>query len=167
MKIDGAKMVEEGLLLQTTDPDARRLVYGFESGEYEITKAKKRRSLDANAYAWVLIGKIASAVNMPRVEVYRNAIREIGGVSEIVCVKACAVDRLRKTWERNGLGWQTETMPSKIGGCVNVVLYYGSSSYDSKQMAVFIDQLMEDAKAIGIETLSDRELSILKEEWGA
>lgn len=167
MKIDGAKMADGGLLLQTADPIARRFVYSFKAGEYEIVKAKKRRGLDANAYAWVLISKIAAAVRLTKEEVYKNEIRTIGGVSEIVCVKSCAVERLRKTWERNGLGWQTETMPSKIDGCVNVVLYYGSSSYDVKQMSVFIDQLIEDAKALGIETLSDRELSLLKEEWNA
>ena len=165
MKIEGAKIVEAGLLLETTDPAARRFVYGFEAGEYELVKAKQRRSLDANAYAWVLIDKIAKAVNLTRVEVYRNAVRSIGGVSEIVCVTAGAVKRLCTTWEKNGIGWQTETMPSKIEGCVNVVLYYGSSAYDVQQMSVLIDQLVQDAKALGIETMSPYKLEGLLNEW--
>ena len=165
MKIDGARMVDAGLLLQTTDPAARRFVYGFEAGEYEIIKAKKRRSLDANAYAWVLIDKIASAVNLTRIEVYQNAIRKIGGTSEIVCVKDGAVKRLCKTWERNGIGWQTETMPSKIEGCTNVILYYGSSAYDVHQMSVLIDHLVQDAKALGIETMPPERLEGLLNEW--
>lgn len=165
MKIDGARIVEEGLLLQTADPTARRFVYGFEAGDYEIVKARKRRSLDANAYAWVLIDKIAAAVKMPKETVYKTAIKSIGGVSEIVCVKDGAVDRLRKTWERNGIGWQSETMPSKITGCTNVVLYYGSSAYDSTQMSVLIDSLIQDAKALGIETLPPERLEAMLYEW--
>lgn len=165
MKIDGAKMVDGGLLLETTDPAARRFVYTFEVGEYDIKKGKKRRSLDANAYAWVLIDKIASAVHLTRFEVYKNAIRSIGGVSEVVCVKEGAVDRLRTTWERNGIGWQTETMPSKLEGCVNVVLFYGSSAYSVSQMSVLIDFLIQDAKSLGIETLPPDRLEALLNEW--
>lgn len=158
-------IVEGGLLLQTTDSAARRFVYDFAGGEYEIVKAKKRRSLDANAYAWVLIDKIAQAVNLAKFEVYRNAIRAIGGVSEIVCVKSEAVDRLRSTWEKNGIGWQTETMPSKIEGCVNVVLHYGSSVYDVRQMSVLIDYLVQDAKALNIEVLPPDKLEAMLHEW--
>ena len=65
---------------------------------------------------------------------------------------------LRESWEARGIGWQTETMPSKVEGCTNVVLYYGSSVYDTKQMSLLIDHLVQDAKAIGIETLTPREL---------
>lgn len=83
-------------------------------GEYQIIKKKKRRSLDANGYAWVLIDKIAATLCMTKVEIYRNAIRSIGGVTETVCTKNSSVEKLCQGWERNGLGWQTETMPSKF-----------------------------------------------------
>ncbi len=56
-------------------------------------------------------------------------------------------------------------MPSKIEGCVNVVLYYGSSTYDTKQMSSLIDQLIFDAKELGIETATPQELARYKEEW--
>lgn len=45
----------------------------------EIKKFRRKRSLDANAYAWVLIDKLAAALNMEKVEVYRELIRNIGG----------------------------------------------------------------------------------------
>ena len=61
----------------------------------EIKKASAKRSKDANALAWVLIDKIAEKMHVSKVEVYRNAIREIGGVSEMVCVQDKAVERLR------------------------------------------------------------------------
>ena len=73
----------------------------------EIKKYRKKRSKDANAYAWVLIDRIAAALSLSKEEVYRNAIKSIGGVSEAVCVLDSALDRLTEGWEKQGLGWQT------------------------------------------------------------
>lgn len=143
--------------------------------EYESLKNKKvtidikefrnHRSLDANAYAWTLIDSISKAMHISKSEVYRKAIREIGGVSEIVCVIDRAVKRLQTAWEHNGLGWQTETMPSKLDGCTNVVLYYGSSVYDTKQMSSLIDQLIHEAEQLGIQTMTPKELARLMEQY--
>lgn len=121
----------------------------------EIKKAANKRSRDANAFAWLIIDKIAEKMHVAKSEVYRSAIREIGGVSETICVRDKAVDRLRESWQRNGIGWQTEIMPSKLTGCTNVVLYYGSSTYDSAQMARLIDLLIQEAEQLGIPTLRD------------
>lgn len=131
----------------------------------EIKQVRKHRSLDANAYAWVLIDQIAQKTGIKKTEVYRNAIREIGGVSTIVCVQDKAVERLRENWQRNGLGWQTDTMPAKIDGCTRVILYYGSSAYDSKQMAQLIDSLIQDAESLGIATLTDAQVGGLVDRW--
>ena len=131
----------------------------------DIKQARKRRSLDANSYAGVLIDQIAQRTGVRKSEVYRNAIKEIGGVSTIVCVQDIAVERLRENWQKNGLGWQTDTMPSKVGGCTNVILYYGSSTYDSKQMARLIDLLIQDAESLGIATLTDAQVGGLVGKW--
>lgn len=134
--------------------------------EVTVKKYRKGRSLDANAYAWVLIDKIARRLRLTKAEVYRNTIRTIGGVSETVCVVDKAVDRLCQVWSRNGLGWQTETFPSKINGCTNVILYYGSSSYDTEQMSTLIDFLVQECKALGIETMPPEELESLLKNYG-
>lgn len=145
------------------DEDFRASYDQFKDTDINLTvkKYRKPRSKDANAYAWVIIDKIAEALSITKVEVYRRAIRDIGGVSEIVCVRDAAIQRLRDGWEHNGIGWQTETMPSKIEGCTNVILYYGSSTYDTKQMSTLIDHLVTDAKELGIETMSPEELASL------
>lgn len=129
-------------------------------------KFKKKRSLDANAYCWTLIGKIAEKTNVPKDEVYRNAIRDIGGNYDIVCIKEDAADTLRNAWERNGIGWQTEVMLSKLDGCTNVLLYYGSSTYDVAQMSRLIENILQDCYALGIETKSQAEIDSLLNSWG-
>ena len=165
MKLDAARREGNSLVLETSDTAAWRFLIGFKPGEYEITRKKKKRSLDANAYAWALIDKIAEATRMEKSEVYRREIREIGGASEIVCVRDEAKAKMIQIWEKNGLGWQVEEIPSKIHGCTNLQLHYGSSVYDTHQMSVFLDQIIQDAKALDIETMTDRELSLLKEGW--
>lgn len=145
---DVRKMFDE---LQGTDVDLR------------LDKWREKRSRDANGYAWVLIDKIAAKLGLDKTEVYREAIREIGGVSEIVCVRNAALDRLRDGWAHNGLGWQTETFPSKLAGCTNVILYYGSSTYNTKQMSSLIDHLVTEAKELGIETLPPEKLASMLE----
>ena len=143
--------------------DPRSMYDELRDCEVDITikKYRRRRGLDANAYAWVLIGLIAGKMGIDREKVYKDAIRAIGGTSSIVCVPDKAVKDLCEAWNAKGIGWQTETMPSKLKGCTNVVLYYGSSVYDTKQMSLLIDHLVQDAKAIGIETLTPHDLEIM------
>ena len=87
MNITECKYEGGCLILRTNDPAARRFAYGFKAGEYEIKQAKQRRSLDANAYCFALIDKLAAAVGLPKETIYRRAIKEIGGVSDVVCVQ--------------------------------------------------------------------------------
>ena len=135
--------------------------------DVQLKKAANKRSRDANAFCWVLIDKLAEKTRIPKTEIYRNAIKEIGGVSETVCVQDKAVERLREGWQKNGLGWQTDTLPSKIDGCTNVILYYGSSTYDSRQMSRLIDLLIQEAEQQGIPTISEKEeAQRLLGKWG-
>ena len=147
---------------------AREMVDELKSLEklsLKIGKFKQKRSLDANAYCWTLIGKIAEKTNVPKEEVYREAIRGIGGNYDVVCIKEDAADSLRSAWERNGIGWQTEVMLSKLDGCTNVLLYYGSSTYDTEQMSRLISNIQQDCASLGIEVKSQEEIDSLLKNW--
>lgn len=132
----------------------------------KIERFREKRSLDANAYCWTLIGKIAEKTNVPKEDVYRAAIKEVGGNYDVVCVQNVALEQLRKGWQKNGIGWQTDTMPSKIDGCTNVVLYYGSSTYDVAQMQRLISIIKQDCDELGIEVKSQAEIDSLLQSWG-
>lgn len=131
----------------------------------DLKKFRQKRSLDANAYCWTMLDKLAQTVGRGKTDLYRNYIREIGGNSETVCVVNKAAQKLREGWEHNGLGWVTETLPSKLEGCTNVILYYGSSTYDTAQMSRLIDLIVQDCSALGIETLPPHKLAAMVEEW--
>jgi hypothetical protein len=110
--------------------------------------------------------KLAEKLGVSKESIYRDYIKAIGGVSETVCIKNKAVKRLCEGWQRNGLGWQTETFPSKIDGCTNVILYYGSSCYDSLQMHLLLENLIQDCKTLGIQTETPDQIALMKARWG-
>ena len=130
-----------------------------------VFKQYRPRSLDANAYFWVLCDRLAEKTQIKRETIYKTLVREIGGNSETVCVQNKAVDKLCEGWGHNGLGWVTDTFPSKIDGCTNIILYYGSSTYDTAQMSRLIDLMVQECKEQEIETLTPEELARLKEGW--
>ena len=133
---------------------------------YEITikEARRRRSLNANAYAWALINDIAAEVNLPPNYIYWRAVREIGGNSIMTSVKEEAADALEKTWSSRGLGWQA-VKESEWRGYCNYRLIYGSSAYDTKQMSRLIDNLQQEAQNCGVETLAEKEIREMLENW--
>ena len=134
--------------------------------DLEVKEHRKKRSLDANAYAWVLINQIADALRMPPTIVYRQAIQNVGGNYEVIPIKEEAADHFKQIWEAKGLGWPCVDMgKSKIQGYRNLRAYYGSSTYDTGQMSQLIDVLVQDCKALDIETMTPDKLALLKEEW--
>lgn len=130
-----------------------------------IKPYRRKRSLSANAYCWVLIDKLSAVLGKSKEEIYREEIRDIGGVSETVCVQIENASKISRLWRSHGLGWQVEIVDSKIKGCVCLTLYAGSSEYDTKQMSTLIDKLVQDAKSVGIETLPPQELERMIGRW--
>jgi len=131
----------------------------------EIKKYKNKRSLDANAYMWVLISKLEEKLNISKDIIYKDAIRNIG-VYEVIPVKNEAVERFIEAWTKNGLGWVCETTKSKLEGYTNILAYYGSSTYNTAEMSRLIDFVVQECKQLNIETMTPEQLNILKEEWG-
>lgn len=135
-------------------------------GEYTAQIKRKIRSLNANAYAWVLIDRLAEHFGLNREDVYREEIKLIPGVSDVVCIPEKSAELFCKNWAAKGIGWMAETFPSKLDGCVCVTCWYGSSTYDTGQMARLIDAIVEDCKEAGIETMTPQQLDALKSRWG-
>lgn len=134
--------------------------------DVEIKQHRERRSLDANAYFWVLVGKLAEVLRISSTEIYRELIRGIGNNFEIVPIKISAVDDFCKAWEQNGKGWCTErTGSSKWRGYENIIIYYGSSTYDTAQMSRLIDLAIQECQEQGIETMPPDKVALLKENW--
>lgn len=131
----------------------------------EIKEFRAKRSLDANAYAWVLIDKLAAAMHMGKTEVYRNAVKDIGGNSVQYHVREDAVKPFIRAWSSQGLGWPVDVLESTKQGYKWLICHYGSSSYDTSTMKRLIDNLAQDCEALGIETKTPRELALMMDAW--
>lgn len=131
--------------------------------DLSLKEFKPRRSLNANAYMWALIGKIAEAMRISQKEVYHRMLCDYGtydldmGVSQIISIKADA----------KLTGWlYIHTKPIKtveLNGrkFTHYALLKGSSEYDTKEMSFLLDGVIYEAKELGIEVLTEEELSRL------
>lgn len=139
----------------------------FELIDLSAKKHSKRRSLDANAYMWLLLHNLAPKTGAPPETMYREYVRDIGGNCEIIPVRNDAVETWVKNWCDRGLGWICEVLrDSKIDGYTAVICYYGSSAYDTAQMYRLIQLVVEDCQENGIETKTPKEVEALMERWG-
>ena len=134
----------------------------------DVKEKKGNRSLDANAYCWVLCDKIAAlkGITVKKGDVYRQAIRDYG-VSIVVPVETKRLKVILRAWDDQGYGNDSDVMgPSKFDGYTNVRLYVGSHSYDTGEMSKLIDGLVADAQDLGIDTMTPDEIAQLKDMWG-
>lgn len=133
--------------------------------EIEIKPKKHRRSLDANAYMWVLCDKIAQVAGTTKEDVYLDAIKSVG-VFDYLMLADKAVTAFITKWNSNGIGWHAEAHhKAKVKDCTVVIAYYGSSTYNTQEMSRLIDLIVQIAKELEIETMPPDELKKIKEMW--
>lgn len=131
--------------------------------ELIIRPIRHKRSVDANAYMWVLCDKIARVIRSTKEEVYREHIMSRGRFRDAAVAMGAPTQELVEWWEHRGDGWIAEIRPDcDIQGHNKVRLYKGSSVYDTKEFAYLLDGIVEEAKAFGIETATPDEIARLK-----
>lgn len=127
-----------------------------ENKKYELKEYKEKRSKNANAYLWELLGKLQDKLIIPKEDLYKNYIREIGAF-DTLAIKNEAVETFIKEWNARGLGYQVEIITSNEW-VTELAIYYGSSAYNTKQMSNLIELVVEDCEEQGIETKSANEI---------
>jgi hypothetical protein len=133
--------------------------------EAEIKQHRKKRSLDANSYCWVLISKIAEVINTDKDSVYIEMLCRYGQREpQLISVIAEGVPAIERATRNHCV----EVGESELNGKLfkHMAILIGSSQYDSREMSVLIDGIVSDAKELGIETMTPAELAVIKQEWG-
>lgn len=123
---------------------------------------REKRSLDANAYMWVLLQKMAEVLKTTKDELYLEVLDRHGQFTHII-VKPRIVDRVKAEW-RNVRELGEVTVNGQTG--IQLQCYFGSSTYDTKEMSVLIDGVVSECKELGIETLPPDKLEHMKALWG-
>lgn len=123
-----------------------------------ITVEKKKRSLSANAYMWVLLDKIARLVGggITKDELYLKYIREAGVFDASIWLMPERFEAFKKDWERRGEGNICEVLRKK-NGMVNIICYFGSHYYSTEEMSFLLEKIIADAEEMGIRTITPKE----------
>ena len=126
-----------------------------------------KRSLNANNYFWKLLQELCELVEIDTIEEYKRRVKELGIIRRFKIEKE-NVKTFEKIWTSQGVAWFCEIADTEIIGNTEFKIinaYYGSSSFNSKQMSRLINDLVEDCKIYRIETKTPIEIKSLLESW--
>lgn len=130
----------------------------------EVKEWREKRTHDQNSYFWVLIKEIALKMKANTLDIYKKYIMD-RGVFQIVPIKDEAVIAFTKKWESKGMGWFCKSMgESKIKGFTKLVVYFGSSSYNTEEMGNLIEGVIDDCEELGIVTKTKAEFMAMANE---
>lgn len=124
----------------------------------EIKQTRKKRSLDANAMLWAILGEMAVVLRADKDELYLIMLERYGVFTHIV-VKPNLIERIKSEWRTvRELG--EVTVNGKTG--IQLQCFFGSSRYNSMEFSVLLDGVISEAKELGIDLFSeDDKLSAL------
>lgn len=125
--------------------------------DIEVKHWRERRTLSANAYFWVLCQEIAERTRSTKEAVYLLMLRDAGQFVDLEVAKE-ATQMLQRVYR------YTEVLGEDEGRAV-VRCYMGSSGYDTEEMSHLIDHTVDEAQALGIETMTPDELEHMKQTW--
>ena len=132
-------------------------------GTLDITarRHREKRSLNANALLWKCLGDIATALHTDKWEIYLKMLRRYGDYT-YVCVKPQAVEMMKRQWrECEEIG----TIDIHGRTAVQLLCYYGSSTYDTKQFSVLLDGVIDEMKQMGLEAPTSEQMRRSLDEW--
>ena len=133
--------------------------------DVEIKQHRKKRSLDANSYAWVLLSKMADKLKTSKDTLYIDMLRQYGQREpQLLSIVADGAEMVYRATQ----GHCTEVGESELNGKVfkHLAVLRGSSTYDSKEFSAFLDGITYEAKSLGIQTLDEIELERMVKKWG-
>ena len=152
---------------------AMALIKGLMNRQYtlEIKQFRKKRSLDANQKLWALINEMSTIIKLTPEEIYQGYIPDVGNNFRVFPVKPEEINEFAYDWCNGHIGRMVEDMgPCRkrdLMGYHNLRCYKGSSEYDTQTFSRLLELVMQDCRQLGIETMSEREQSLLLEEWEA
>lgn len=122
---------------------------------FEIKEYKEKRSLSQNAYAWKLITELGNQLRKSKEEVYIQMLKDYG-VSDIIVV-------LSKVNPAGYFKYYEKVRDVIINGNTfsQYKVFKGSSEFDSKEMSIFIDGIIQECENVGIPTLTPEEIARL------
>ena len=154
----GRSLDGKTMLMIETDVDAAEL-QEFKDKDLSITIEKyvKRRSLDANALLWALIGKLATALRADKWELYLLMLKRYGKYT-YVSLKPEAVDDFKAMYRECEIVGESEDR-------VCLICYIGSSTYTNEEFSRLLDGVISECNEVGIKLKASSEIEELYAQW--
>ena len=125
----------------------------------EIKEYREKRSLDANAYCWVLIANIADAVVKSKEDVYFDMLKAYGQCG-VIKVPNAMTENFKRAYK-----YHEEHEKLTDEKAVYFRFYVGSSNYDTKEMSGLIEGIIHEAQQLDIETKTPYEIERIMNTW--
>ena len=133
---------------------------------FSVKPYKKKRSLDANAYYWKLLTKLAEKVEISKPHMHNLMLRRYGQTESVdgklvhlVLPESEQGERLAEESEHFHIRPTSQVKEGMDGRMYRTyVMLRGSSTYDTAEMSHLIDGLVSECQDQGIETLPPEEL---------
>lgn len=132
-----------------------------------IAKWRKKRSLDANAYLWALCTRIAAhpEIKSTKEEIYEFFLQknelyytDDDGYVVVTVPSRTDMSKLEGHWKY--------LQTSEDGKFKAYAMLKGSSLMDSKEMSELLNLVVDKARELGIDTITDWDKQLMLEEWG-
>lgn len=138
-------------------------VNGIFDKDLDITakEHKERRSLNANALLWACLGEIAGSLMADKWDIYLYMLRRYGQFTYI-SVLPDAVDAVKRQWRECEVVGEIEIFGKKA---VQMLCYYGSSTYNSKEFSILLDGVISEMKEIGLDPPMPERVKASLEAW--
>lgn len=123
---------------------------------FEINEYKEKRSLSQNAYAWKLINEIGNKIGKSKEEVYLQMLKDYGQHEVISMISMIDPKGYFKYYEVIGTGIVNNKE------FTHYKIFKGSSEFNTLEMKVFIDGIIQEATQLGIPTITDEEIKNMR-----
>lgn len=128
----------------------------------DIKKYREKRSLNANAYCWVLIEKLADKMQKSKEQVYREMLEDYGTIAVDDDGRKVIFSLKKDIDVSKYFKYYKELGDSKDGKFKHYFVIKGSSEYDTHEMTKFIEGIVQECQSLGIETMTPEEISKLQ-----
>lgn len=155
------------LLLDTKEIEIVEQLKNENKLNIELKKYRKKRSINANNYFWKLLQELCELAEIDTIEEYKRRVKELG-IFRRFKIEKDNIKTFEKMWTAQGIAWFCEIVDTDYIGDTEFKIinaYYGSSSFNTKQMSRLINDLVQDCKVYGIETKTPAEIKSLLESW--
>ena len=123
---------------------------------FEIKEYKEKRSLSQNAYAWKLITEIGNKISKSKEEVYLQMLKDYGQSEVISMLSTIEPKGYFKYYEVIGTGIVNDKE------FTHYKIFKGSSEFNTLEMKIFIDGIIQEATQLGIPTITEKELESMR-----